>query len=92
MLLVAAVAARASPSARTDERTELFDKMGATMAARADEVTQLPGWEGPLPSKQYSGYLAVGDGTRHLHYYVTESEADPSSDPVTLWLNGGPGG
>ena len=60
-------------------------------SAASDEVTALPGWAGALPSRQYSGYLPVGDGTRHLHYYFTESEASPSADPVTLWLNGGPG-
>lgn len=28
---------------------------------------------------------------RHLHYWFVESERDPSTDPVVLWLNGGPG-
>ena len=45
----------------------------------------------PVGRRQYSGYLAVGDGTRHLHYYLEESQSDPSNDPITLWLNGGPG-
>lgn len=62
-----------------------------TPAAEADEVKSLPGWDKPLPSKQYSGYLSARDATRHLHYYYVESENDPSSDPLTLWLNGGPG-
>ena len=34
----------------------------AGAAARPeDEVTSLPGFDGPLPSKHYSGYLPVGD-------------------------------
>jgi carboxypeptidase C (cathepsin A) len=28
---------------------------------------------------------------RHLHYQFITSESDPSTDPVVLWLNGGPG-
>jgi carboxypeptidase C (cathepsin A) len=61
-------------------------------AITGDEVTSLPGWAEALPSKSYSGYLAVGpQKNRHLHYYFTLSENDPAKDPVTLWLNGGPG-
>ena len=63
----------------------------------ADEVTSLPGWEGPLPSKHYSGYLDVGltsSGPKdiHIHYWLSESEGSPSTDPVVFWMNGGPGG
>jgi carboxypeptidase C (cathepsin A) len=33
-----------------------------------------------------------GDGpTGQLHYWMILSENDPANDPVTLWLNGGPG-
>jgi carboxypeptidase C (cathepsin A) len=28
---------------------------------------------------------------RRLFYYFVTSERDPASDPVVLWLNGGPG-
>eukprot|EP01138_Halocafeteria_seosinensis_P009874 gb/GECG01010085.1/.p1 GENE.gb/GECG01010085.1/~~gb/GECG01010085.1/.p1 ORF type:complete len:483 (+),score=47.09 gb/GECG01010085.1/:1-1449(+) len=59
-------------------------------AIEDDRVSSLPGWKQSLPSKQYAGYLAVGDG-KYLHYWFVESENDPSSDPVVLWLNGGPG-
>ena len=50
------------------------------------------GWSKALPSQQWSGYLAVGkEKKRHLHYYFIASEGAPLTDPVTLWLNGGPG-
>ena len=38
----------------------------------------------------YSGYLNV-TSTKQLHYWFVESQADPATDPVVLWLNGGPG-
>ena len=66
-------------------------------AVEADEVTALPGWTGPLPSRHYSGYVDVSadPGTtpgRFLHYYLVEAEeVDPASAPLVLWLNGGPG-
>lgn len=66
----------------------------ASAAIEADKVTSLPGFKGELPSTHYSGYLPVGEisGTKgHLHYWMIESENDPSSDPIVLWLNGGPG-
>ena len=62
----------------------------APLAFTADEVTSLPGWSGPLPSRQFSGYLDVG-ASKHLHYWLVESEGSPSTDPTVLWLNGGPG-
>lgn len=60
----------------------------------ADEIKTLPGWDGRLPSKHYSGLISVGSETGtagKLHYWFIESENKPSSDPVVLWLNGGPG-
>ena len=42
-----------------------------------------------LSPHHHSGYLPVTDG--YLHYWFIESQNDPSTDPVLLWLNGGPG-
>eukprot|EP00047_Mylnosiga_fluctuans_P004225 m.233340 g.233340 ORF g.233340 m.233340 type:complete len:470 (-) comp12496_c0_seq1:46-1455(-) len=61
----------------------------ALAAITQDEVTALPGWDKPLPSKHYSGYLNVTGG--FLHYWFIEAEKNPATAPVALWLNGGPG-
>ena len=62
----------------------------ASAAYSADEIKSLPGWNGALPSKQYSGYLTASNSSQ-LHYWFVESENDPANDPTVLWLNGGPG-
>jgi carboxypeptidase C (cathepsin A) len=61
-----------------------------TMAAcDADLMGQLP--DAPaFPTATYSGYLEVND-TKSLHYVFSESQSDPSTDPVIIWFNGGPG-
>uniref|UniRef100_A0A674PKX4 Carboxypeptidase n=1 Tax=Takifugu rubripes TaxID=31033 RepID=A0A674PKX4_TAKRU len=56
----------------------------------ADEVINLPGLRKQASFRQYSGYLSVANG-KHLHYWFVESQNDPGTDPVVLWLNGGPG-
>ncbi|GMP48253.1 hypothetical protein CsSME_00015671 [Camellia sinensis var. sinensis] len=55
-------------------------------------VTQVPGFNDTFPSKHYSGYVTIDEAHgKKLFYYFVLSEAKPSSDPVVLWLNGGPG-
>ncbi|GJN11873.1 hypothetical protein PR202_ga30107 [Eleusine coracana subsp. coracana] len=67
----------------------------ASLAAAAPEdhlVADLPGFHGAFPSKHYSGYVTVDEASeRSLFYYLVLSERDPATDPVVVWLNGGPG-
>lgn len=55
-----------------------------------DEIEHLPGVNFNLTFKQYSGYLDGGLG-RKLFYWLVESEVEPQTAPLLLWLNGGPG-
>ena len=62
----------------------------------SDEITELPGWAGALPSRMYSGYIdATPPGepanSLHMHYTFWESEGNPATDPLLVWSNGGPG-
>lgn len=63
-----------------------------TKEAQDDEITVLPGWDDPLPSRMFSGHVDAGtkkDGdtthTLHEHYFFVESEGDPMKDPVVIW-------
>ncbi|XP_072957781.1 serine carboxypeptidase 1-like isoform X1 [Typha angustifolia] len=57
------------------------------------QINKFPGFDGELPSKHYAGYITVGSEShrRHLYYYFATSERNPLEDPITLWINGGPG-
>ncbi|XP_061162902.1 lysosomal protective protein-like [Saccostrea echinata] len=63
----------------------------ASGAPSEDLIVALPGLKSPLPWKQYSGYLN-GTDKKHLHYwYLESSSSTQATDPLVLWMNGGPG-
>ena len=39
----------------------------------------------------YSGYLDLESNTTHMHYFFFPSQNSPSTDPILIWFNGGPG-
>ncbi|XP_071911056.1 serine carboxypeptidase 1-like [Coffea arabica] len=57
----------------------------------ADKITALPGEPKGVNFDQYSGYVTVDPKAgRALFYYFAESQ-NPSTKPLVLWPNGGPG-
>lgn len=57
-----------------------------------DRVSVLPGQNFDVSFAHYSGYVTVNKKSgRALFYWFTEAAEDPSSKPLVLWLNGGPG-
>ncbi|KAK7306704.1 hypothetical protein VNO77_44659 [Canavalia gladiata] len=59
---------------------------------QADKIVALPGQPYGVNFDQYSGYVTVDpQAGRELFYYFVESPYNPSTKPLVLWLNGGPG-
>ncbi|OMJ72434.1 hypothetical protein SteCoe_29138 [Stentor coeruleus] len=68
----------------------LFITALAFGAPLSHKVTSLPGIT--LTTDMYSGYLQIPDSNgRELHYVFYTSQNNATTDPVVLWLNGGPG-
>lgn len=61
-----------------------------THEAEQHWIKTLPGLPKGKHEHQFSGYLTLANGKK-LHYWFVESQNQPDSDPVVLWLNGGPG-
>ncbi|CAL5191882.1 unnamed protein product [Lathyrus oleraceus] len=61
-------------------------------APKGSLITNVPGFNGSLPSKHYGGYVTIDKSHgKNLYYYFVQSEGNSSKDPIVLWLNGGPG-
>ncbi|KAF8410023.1 hypothetical protein HHK36_002543 [Tetracentron sinense] len=57
-----------------------------------DKIDVLPGQPQGVDFDQYAGYITVDPTAgRALFYYFVESPQNSSTNPLVLWLNGGPG-
>ncbi|KAF0720360.1 Aste57867_371 [Aphanomyces stellatus] len=66
----------------------------ATATSKSDhQIPSLPGYNDakPINFDQYAGYIPLPSNGQKMFYWLTESESNPSTDPLVLWLNGGPG-
>ena len=56
-----------------------------------DRVISITGMADSFPFGYFSGYLEIPNSGKSLHYIFVESQSNPTTDPVILWFNGGPG-
>lgn len=78
--------------ARTSRRLAPGGDLTYTLQAEEDRVESLPGAPGPLKFGMFAGNITVDEAAgRALFYVFVERDTDPTSGPVIIWLNGGPG-
>ncbi|KAG9455922.1 hypothetical protein H6P81_000430 [Aristolochia fimbriata] len=64
----------------------------STDEQQKDIVLELPGQDFNVDFAHYSGYVTVNEKAgRALFYWFFEAVEDPSTKPLVIWLNGGPG-
>lgn len=62
------------------------------LASAQNLIQSLPGNYAGFNQTMYSGYLTVNaTHGRNLFHILIESQRSPASDPLVLWLTGGPG-
>jgi carboxypeptidase C (cathepsin A) len=85
------------PPLRKLTRQLPLDPTGVTTIKSPNDVTiryKEPGKAGVCETtpgvNSYSGFIDLAPDV-HAFFWFFESRRDPANDPITLWLNGGPG-
>ncbi|GAB9468138.1 Serine protease family s10 [Globisporangium polare] len=66
-------------------------KSAATFPGAKDQIEDLFGLPDEYTSRLFSGYLSLHNGGEAFYFFAESQSETPESDPVLLWLNGGPG-
>eukprot|EP00887_Chlorella_sp_A99_P004279 scaffold15.g4279.t1 len=93
-LLGPLAAAKVDKQLRSDLNAQRYapEPIQYTEEGLRDRVDSLPGWGKTEGFELFSGYVTVDEKAgRALFYVFVASQSAPSTDPVVLWLNGGPG-
>ncbi|KZT58121.1 serine carboxypeptidase [Calocera cornea HHB12733] len=53
-------------------------------------IRETTGWCDP-DVRSWTGYLDINGGSKHLFFYFFESRCAPSTDPLLMYVDGGPG-
>ena len=71
-------------------RKTLFLSLAALALIGVTSATQRPRDEIFLDEDQKSGLISMGNGD-DMFYWLFKSRGSPETDPLVIWLTGGPG-